>query len=55
MDQKQTCALHQLMSALPPKADMCGAKLDVCFGPKADMETIKSVQEVRRLRAAKSA
>jgi hypothetical protein len=27
------------MSALPPKADMCGALADVCFGPKADIET----------------
>jgi hypothetical protein len=25
------------MSALPPKADMCGAKADVCFGPIADI------------------
>jgi len=25
-----------VMSALPPKADMCGATRDVCFGPKAD-------------------
>jgi hypothetical protein len=25
------------MSALPPKADMCGAQAHVCFGPKADM------------------
>jgi len=25
------------MSALPPKADMCGATTDVRFGPKADM------------------
>src|SRR5215475_14054079 len=25
------------MSALPPKADMCGARSDVCFGPKADI------------------
>jgi hypothetical protein len=24
------------MSALHPKADMCGATRDVCFGPKAD-------------------
>jgi len=24
------------MSALPPKADMCGATGDVRFGPKAD-------------------
>src|SRR5262245_11664270 len=25
-----------VMSALPPKADMCGALRHVCFGPKAD-------------------
>jgi len=25
------------MSALPPKADMCGATAYVCFGPIADM------------------
>ena len=25
------------MSALPPKADMCGAVAHVCFGPKADI------------------
>ena len=25
------------MSALPPKADMCGATADVCFGPVADI------------------
>jgi len=25
------------MSALPPKADMCSARDDVCFGPIADM------------------
>jgi hypothetical protein len=24
------------MSASPPKADMCGAPMDVHFGPKAD-------------------
>jgi hypothetical protein len=26
------------MSALPPKADMCGALADVCFGPIADIK-----------------
>jgi hypothetical protein len=26
-----------VMSALPPKADMCGAARDVRFGPKADI------------------
>ena len=30
------CDVHG-MSALPPKADMCGAAKDVRFGPKADM------------------
>jgi hypothetical protein len=28
-----------IMSALPPKADMCGALADVRFGPIADMTT----------------
>jgi|GEM_PF-2808958 hypothetical protein len=37
MDQKQTFAPQKAMSALPPKADMCGAIRDVRFGPKADM------------------
>jgi hypothetical protein len=36
--QKQTFAVHQPMSALPPKADMCGATRDVRFGPKADIQ-----------------
>ena len=32
------CPAHRyLMSALPPKADMCGATRDVRFGPKADI------------------
>src|SRR5262249_60983608 len=44
---KQTCAAkrhdresgipHKTMSALPPKADMCGATRDVRYGPKADI------------------
>ena len=29
------------MSALPPKADMCGALAHVCFVPKADMCSAK--------------
>jgi hypothetical protein len=28
------------MSALPPKADMCGAISDVRFGPKADVASL---------------
>jgi hypothetical protein len=30
------------MSALPPKADMCGATSDVCYGPKADIRSAKT-------------
>jgi hypothetical protein len=26
------------VSALPPKADKCGAKTDVCYGPIADIK-----------------
>jgi hypothetical protein len=32
LGQKATCAPQKVMSALPPKADMCGATSDVCFG-----------------------
>jgi len=28
---------QKVMSALPPKADMCSAARDVRFGPKADI------------------
>src|SRR5262245_59643246 len=38
--QKQTFAVQKGMSALPPKADMCGALADVCFGPKADITSL---------------
>ncbi|MGB8244732.1 MAG: hypothetical protein WCF76_12695, partial [Pseudolabrys sp.] len=31
------CAAQKIMSALPPKADMCGATRDVRFVPKADI------------------
>src|SRR5262245_24228812 len=41
LGQKQTYAVHNGMSALPPiataEADMCGALAHVRFGPKADM------------------
>src|SRR5262249_19580897 len=37
LGQKQTCAMQDVMSALPPKADICIAKRDVRFGPKADI------------------
>ena len=39
LGQKQTFAVQNAMSALPPIADMCGAKRDVSFVPIADIET----------------
>jgi hypothetical protein len=33
-------AVHQPMSALPLKADVCAATRDVRYGPKADMPTL---------------
>jgi hypothetical protein len=37
LGQTRTCAVQNGMSALPPKADMCGAQADVRQVPKADM------------------
>jgi hypothetical protein len=37
LGQKQTSAPQKVMSALPPKADICSALAHVRFGPKADM------------------
>jgi hypothetical protein len=38
LGQKQTCAAQKVMSALPLKADMCGALGDVRFVPIADIQ-----------------
>ena len=37
LGQKQTFALRKVMSALPPKADMCGALAHVRYGQQADI------------------
>ena len=37
LGQKRTFAPQNIMSALPSKADMCGATAYVCFGPVADI------------------
>jgi len=37
LGQKLTCAARNSMSALTPKADMCGASANVCYGPEADI------------------
>ena len=41
LGQKQTCAAQKVMSALPPKADMCSALAHVRFVPIADMCSAK--------------
>ncbi len=40
LGHKQTYALQQGMSALPPKADRCSAATYVRFGPIADIATL---------------
>ena len=52
LGQKQTFAVQNVMSALPPKADMCGALAHVCFVPKADIGAITTDRAAKRLRAA---
>ncbi len=42
LGQKQTFAPQQVMSALLPKTDMCGAIRDVRYGPKADIASTRS-------------
>ena len=37
LGHKRTYAVQQAMSALPPRADMCGATRDVRYGPEADI------------------
>ena len=37
LGQKQTLDCWPLMSALPPKADIVGRQLDVCFVPIGDI------------------
>jgi hypothetical protein len=40
LGHKQTFAAQNVMSALPLKADMCGATSDVRFGPIADIARV---------------
>jgi len=37
LGQKRTLDWRQLMSALPPEADITEARTNVCFVPKADI------------------
>ena len=45
LGQKQTCAAQKVMSALPPKADMCSANGDVRFVPIADIGNMHSCED----------
>ena len=47
LGQKQTFAAQKVMSALPPKADMCGATGDVRFVPEADIGRLRAVRQQR--------
>src|SRR6478672_7656353 len=44
LGQKATCALQDVMSALPPEADLCSALADFCFGPIADLNRMCVLQ-----------
>ena len=48
LGQKQTCAAHKVMSALPSKADMCSAHTHVRFVPKAVIEGVNRKTASRR-------
>ena len=43
LGQKQTFAVQKCMSALPPKADICGALAHVRYGPIADKTAYSSL------------
>ena len=47
LGQKQTFALKSAMSALSPRADMCGARCYVSYGPIADIQPIPCNYSVR--------
>ena len=50
LGQKQTCAAQKVMSALPPKADMCAATRNVRFVPIADIAPTRSPAPLLLLR-----
>jgi hypothetical protein len=54
LGHKQTFAVQTAMSALLPKADMCGATRDFRFGPIADNASRLSGQNSQSARAASS-
>ena len=53
LGQKQTCAAQKVMSALPPKADMCSAKRDVRLVPIADINVANWVPSKCQIRKSR--
>ena len=52
LGHKQTFAVQNVMSALPPIADMCGALADVRYVPIADIRKTDGAKQKDRLTAA---
>ena len=50
LGQEQTCAAQKVMSALHPKADMCGATTDVRFVPIADINDMSGATAIAGVR-----
>src|SRR6478752_3385895 len=44
LGHEQTCALQNIISALLPSADMCGALAYVCFGPNGDKSHVRALR-----------
>jgi hypothetical protein len=55
LGQKQTFAVQNGMSALPPIADMCSALADVCLVPIADIDLFDHLVGRPRLQLSQSA
>ena len=50
LGHKQTFATQNVMSVLPPKADMCGAIRDVRFVPIADISPYSIISIAQAMR-----
>ena len=57
LGQKQTFAVHEPMSALPPLADIGAAQINVCYGPMTNIQGLpgpqRKLQPARRINQAR--
>jgi hypothetical protein len=53
LGHRQTCAPQEVMSALPPKADICSALADVRFGPIAGIGALRGASIIRSAKIGK--